>query len=182
MTVTQTNEWAECVDNLRRLTANALKSENADDFGIVEAQINRLEASVRELQQEVWSEQALVAIQHLDAGEQLSDQDVEVIKTFLVSDAERYLALENNYHDWINELNRLLDDVSQRVDKLDDPNNVADLRGVLKDAIRLVPDIRNYLDEKNRLDRFQQALGALDPQARQMLSQILKEQLTSATR
>lgn len=182
MTVTQTNEWAECVENLRRLTTRALESENADDFSIVEAQINRLEAGVRELQQAIWSEQARVAIQHLDAGEELTAQDVEVIKTFLVSDAERYLALENNFNDWVNELNRLLDDISRRVESLHDPNNVADLRGVLKDAVRLVPDIRNYLDEKNRLDRFQQALGSLDGQARQLLSNILKEQLASPTR
>jgi len=182
MPTTQTNEWAECVDNLRRLTENALRHESADDFSIVEAQINRLDAGVRELQQELWADQARVAIDRLDAGDPLTPQDIDVIRTFLVSDAERYLSLENNFNDWVNELNRLLDDVARRVNRLDDADNVADLRGVLKDAIRLVPDIRHYLDEKNRLERCQQALNTLDQPARELLSRILKEQLASPTR
>ncbi len=182
MATVQTNEWVDSIENLRRIASAAIQAESADDFGIVEAQISRIEAGVRELQQEIWADQARVAIDHLEGGEPLTQQDTQVIKTFLVSDAERYLSLENNFNDWVNELNRLLDELAQRVTQLNNPENVADMRGVLKDAIRLVPDIRNYFDEKSRLDRFQQALATLDQPARELLSKILREQLASPTR
>jgi hypothetical protein len=59
---------------------------------------------------------------------------------------------------------------------------VAELRGVLKDAIRLVPDIRNFLEEKRRIHKFETALETLDEPSRQMMAHILREQLESPKR
>ena len=48
---------------------------------------------------------------------------------------------------------------------------------MIKDAIRLVPDIRNYLDDLHRVEMFNQSLGALDDPTRATLARLLKEQL-----
>ena len=74
-----------------------------------------------------------------------------------------------------------MDDLCKRVNTVD-RETIADLRGVLKDAIRLVPDIRNYLDEKRRVEKFEQALETLDKSSRDMLVRVLREQLRAHDR
>jgi len=55
-------------------------------------------------------------------------------------------------------------------------------RGVLKDAIRLVPDIRNYLEERRRVEKFEVALHTFDATSRNALARLLTEQLGSDSR
>ena len=74
-----------------------------------------------------------------------------------------------------------MDDLVQRAN-MTDRNTIGDLRGVLKDAIRLVPDIRNYLEERQRVEKFEQALNSLDGPSRDMLARLIKEQLSSPKR
>ena len=181
MTTAQTNEMTEIVDGLKRAANDALHRESPDDFAFVEQQLNMLDARIREVHQSMWSNEAVKAANHLESGDPLTDADLAVIRAFLISDAERYVQHENNYNDWVNELNRLMNDISNRIEAMD-RDNIADLRGVMKDAVRLMPDIRNYLDEKRRIAQFETALQSLDKTSREMMARILREQLASARR
>ena len=154
----------------------ALQADSAEDFELIERRINELEAVIREQQQSMWANEVKQAIRHLEDDQPLSDSDLEVIRVFLVSDAEHYLAQENNYNDWVHELQRLLDETVSRVGTLA-RESIGELRGVLKDAIHLVPDIRNYLDERRRVKLFERGLDNLDRQTRSTLAQLLKDQL-----
>lgn len=181
MTMVETDQLVDTVQGLKEAAKIALANDSAEDFEAFERHLNEVEAFVREVQQSLWADDARTTIRRLEKGEPLNAQDTDLICAFLISDAERYLKQENNYHDWLKELERLVEDLSQRVN-LVDRDTIADLRGVLKDAIRLVPDIRNYLDEKRRVEKFEQALGALDQSSRDMLVRLLREQLRSPTR
>ena len=72
-------------------------------------------------------------------------------------------------------------DLAQRSSTIDQ-DSIGDLRGVLIDAIRLVPDIRNYLEERQRVEKLDRALESLDDASREMLTRLMKEQLRSAKR
>lgn len=178
---TQTDQLAEAVDFLQQSADEALANGSQDDFARFESQLSRFEAGLREIQQEMWATEAEQAIEHLERGDGLTETDVDVIRAFLVSDAEHYLAVENNFADWTSELHRLFEDMKQRVSGLD-RDGIADLRGVVKDAVRLVPDIRNYLAEQERVNRFETALHTVDQQSRTMLAQVLRQQLRSDQR
>lgn len=171
----------DMVGAIREAAEGALTRESPDELGRVEREINVLEEAVRELHQEMCSDDIKAVIPRLEKGEPLSHEDVDVIRSFLISDAEAYLANENNYRDWVEELYRLLDDIAKRVGNID-RQNLSDLRGVLRDAIRLVPDIRNYLEEKDRIRKFDAALHTLDQPSRDMMARILREQLSSPKR
>jgi signal transduction histidine kinase len=178
MTTADANRLADTVDALQETALTALGKESPEQFEFVEQQINRLEATIREIQQEMWGAEVRTAIDHLEEGKALTNQDLAVIRAFLVSDAEAYMAHENNYEDWVQELSRLLKDMRQRAANVS-RETISDLRGVLKDAIRLVPDIRNYLEEKRRIRQFDAALKSLDRPSRQMMAGILQEQISS---
>ena len=95
--------------------------------------------------------------------------------------AEAYLEHENDFNNWINELKRLIADIETRANNVD-RDSIADFRGVLKDAVRLVPDIRNFYAEKLRVEKFEEALLSLDPSSRKMLAQVMTEQIRSTNR
>jgi hypothetical protein len=178
MTMADVSQLTDTVETLQEAALAAIGEESPEQFEFVEQQINRLAATIREVQQEMWSAEVRTAIDHLEDDKPLTDEDMAVIRTFLVSDAEAYIARENNYEDWVGELSRLLKDIAQRVTGVS-RETIPDLRGVLKDAIRLAPDIRNYLEEKQRIRQFDAAFKSLDKSSRQMMAGILQEQISS---
>lgn len=176
-----TDQLTEAIQQLKEAADHAINNQFADEFESFERYLNEVDVYVRETQQAMWADPAKHTIRRIEGGEPLGPEDQEVLRTFLISDAEHYVALENNYNDWIRELKRLVDDICTRANTVDQ-HSIADLRGVLKDAVRLVPDIRNFLDEKRRIQKFNEAMGTLDPTSRKMLAKLLRDQLTSPNR
>ncbi len=181
MTTVATDEIQQTVESLRETAAAALQGGSPVEFEQVERQLSRLDTELREMQQGMWADDARAVIRRLEKGEPLGPTDRDVIRAFLISDAERYLAMENNYQDWVAELDRLLGEIAKRMTMVD-RNSVADLRGLLKDAMRLVPSIRNYLEERDRIDRCRHALESLDYRSRELLARILKDDLERVDR
>jgi formate-dependent nitrite reductase cytochrome c552 subunit len=181
MTTVNTDQLSETIHGLKDAATNALSNQSTDDFEAFERYLSEVEAYAREIQQSLWVNEARATIRRLEKGEPLHNTDHELLRTFLVSDAQAYLKNENNFQDWVRELQRLIDDLDVRVNTVD-RQSIADLRGLLKDAIRLVPDIRNYLDEQRRVERFEQSLQSLDADSRKLLLRLLQDQLRNANR
>ena len=181
MPTATTSKLAECIESLKEAGQSALDNPTVEDFIDIERQLSTIEAMIRESQQGMWASEAKATIKRLEKNHPLTEIDKDVIRAFIVSDAEHYLAQENNFHDWLREFRRLLDELARRAHVVD-RHSIGDLRGVMKDAVRLAPDIRNYLEEQRRVDRFDLAQTDLETQSRAMLARILKEQLTSPSR
>ncbi len=181
MSTVDTAQLSETILGLKDAAGSALQNQSAEDFESFERYLNEVEGYVREIQQSLWANEAKGTIRRLEKGESLSESDMTLIRSFLVSDAQAYLSHENNFGDWVRELERLISDLGARVTGID-RESIADLRGVLKDAIRLVPDIRNYLDEQRRVEKCEQAMKNLDKGSRTLLLSLLKDQLRSEKR
>ena len=181
MSTVDTAQLSETILGLKDAAGSALQNQSADDFEAFERYLSEVAGYVREIQQSLWVGEAKGTIRRLEKGEPLNDADQSLIRSFLVSDAQAYLRHENNFGDWVRELERLIANLGTRVTTVD-RESIADLRGVLKDAIRLVPDIRNYLDEQRRVEKCEQALKHMDDGSRTLLLSLLKEQLRSEKR
>jgi hypothetical protein len=168
------------IGTLRLTVETAIRDRSTEDMELVERQIGKLDTMVREAQQSMWAVEVRTAIRRLENNDALSEADIEVVRTFLISDAEQYLALENNYEEWVSELYRLIDEITQRSADIS-RDNIAELRGVLKDMSRVVPDIRNHLDEERRVLLFHNAVRTLDGDARRSLARLLRDQLELAS-
>ncbi len=181
MTTVDTSQLSEVISSLGQSAECALNSGSAEEFSRFERELSEISGYVRELQQAMWADEAKATLDRLEGDEPLTPVDKDVIRTFLVSDAERYVALENNYGGWVRELRRLMSDLVKRCHMVD-RETIGDVRAVLGDAMRLVPDIRNYVDQKQRVERFDLAVDKLDSQSRNMLIRIIREQLHSPDR
>ena len=180
-TTTSTDQLCDTIQSLKESAEGAIKQQTLEQFEALESFVAEVEVYVREVQQGLWANEARDTIAKLEKNEALEAYDLDLLRVFLISDAEHYLAVENNYADWLAELRRLMDDLARRAATAD-RHTIADLRGVLKDAMRLVPDIRNFLDEKRRVTKFENAITNLDASSRKMLVKLLSEQLASSKR
>jgi len=181
MTTTATDQLTDTFNALKQAVDAALANQSAEDFAAFEKYLSEVDAYARETQQAMWVDEAKQAIKRLEKGGPLTETDLDVIRTFLISDAEQYLAVENNFGDWLNELKRLAQDLQTRARTVD-RHSIGALRGTLKDAIRLAPDIRNYLEEQERVQKLNNAMQTLDQASRDMIANLLREQLRSGDR
>ncbi len=173
--------FVEAVEDLKTLTKSALSGGTPEGYETLEQHVNRFESALRELEQSQLSGQVEKAVKSLSAGRALPPEEQAAVRAIIVGDAESYLKMENNFKEWLAELQRLQGEM-ERLASSPNPDAVQQLRGVVKDAVRLLPNIRSYAEEKDRLDRFNAAFGNLDDGNRELLVQLLRERLSSTTR
>jgi hypothetical protein len=114
-------------------------------------------------------------IDKLRANAALSSAELATLESFIVGDAEAYTRLENNFPDWVGELTRLVGVLGAMSDNLQG-SGWLDALGEVEDAHRVLNDICNYLQQKDRITRFRKTVAAgLTPERTQILIEILKE-------
>ncbi len=172
---------ADEVEEICQLSSQALRDRTADGFETLEHHLARFEAHVREAFQAVYASEARLAIAHLENNAPLTDADRDVIRAFLVADADAYVQHENDFENWCSELERLTGRIAE-FGQAETGEALAALRGIVLDAVRLVPDIRNYLDQRRRIEKFERALMTLDNTSRRLLAQLMSEQVQSPAR
>lgn len=181
MPTAQTTQLCEFAEAFQNAVSSAMQAQTVEAFDTLERQLAELSHVAREAQQNMWMSGAKQTLANLQKGHPLTPTDQDVIRTFLVSDAANYVQMENNFQDWNRELERLTDDIVSRANTAD-RDSIGEFRGVLADATQLLPNIRNYLSARQRLQRFDLATGQLDKPTRDALVKILREQIHSDNR
>ncbi len=120
-----------------------------------------------------------LVINKLRSGRDLDDEEVDLIKLWIVGDAQYYTQLENNVKDWQNELKRLIEKINQYKETSADVETASYLRGLFRDGSRVITDIFYYLEQKDRIARFQDATWKTDMDDRAILINLLEKKITS---
>lgn len=168
--------------NDARALIQQLQSNHAaasvDDVGSFERltdPVVKLTEALRAGYQASIQDQIVALIDKLRAGTSLTEADLAMMESFIVGDAEAYTRLENNLQDWLAELARLVG-VLGAMSKGLQGRGWLDALGEVEDAHRVLNDVCNYLQQKERVTRFRRTIGAgLTPERTQMLIEILKE-------
>lgn len=181
MSATSELTTKKTVDGLKTLMGSALRSPTVDAFVTLEQQLSRFDSELRELHQEMLGDRARTALANLRNSKPLTEQDQQTLRELVVGDADSYLKMENNLQDWLNEVNRLQEEMERLAGSADE-RALHQLRGVVRDATRLVPTIRSYMEERDRVERFTRAMINLDDANRTLLIQVVAEMMSSRTR
>jgi hypothetical protein len=114
-------------------------------------------------------------IERLEANAALSSAELATLEGFIVGDAEAYTRLENNFQDWVGELTRLVGVLGGMSNSLQG-SGWLDALGEVEDAHRVLNDICNYLQHKDRISRFRKTVAeGLTRERTQILIEILNE-------
>jgi hypothetical protein len=153
----------------------AASIEDVGSFECLTDPIVKLTEALHQGYQASIQEQLRSMIDKLASNATLSSAELSTLESFIVGDAEAYTRLENNFQDWIGELNRLVGVLGGMGDNLQG-SGWLDALGEVEDAHRVLNDICNYLQQKDRITRFRKTVAAgLTSERTQMLIEILKE-------
>ncbi len=157
----------------------ARESETSEDFSRVSLLLNDGLNKIRERIQDITSDDMKDILKKMGKGAALTMKEIECVKLWIIGDAESYIEMENNFDDWVKEFDRLQYDLSSYETRDLSLDELGKAHGVLEDAARVGADIANYLDKKERVEKFSQA--TLNPSAldTEVLQKILKLKLHS---
>ena len=168
-------------DLIRELQATHARAslEDAGSFEGMVPQLTALADTLRETYQASVTKEIVAVIAKLKAGGDLAPADVAMVESFMVGDAEAYTRLENDFQAWLAELGRLvgvLGDLSGRLQG----RGALEALGEVEDTRRVLGDIDNFLEQKERVTRFRRSIAqGIDPERRKMLIELLQELLES---
>ena len=156
------------------------RTEDNGSFQSLTPPFEELFGSLRESYQSSVAAPVRAAIAKLRAGADPSPDDLALIETFVVGDAEAYTRMENDFQNWLAELTRLVRSLSVKSGSLQGSTSLVAM-GEVEDAQRVLGDICNYLEQQERVARYKRTTSKpLDSQGKAMLIEILERQLASA--
>ena len=119
--------------------------ENTEEgyFNKISASLVSLEDHLREQMQAETSEKISTILNKLKSDGEITETDLMLIRLWMVGDASSYVEMENDYKQWLEELNRLFD-VIQELKGQDLPG-----KGLIKEYYTRLSDIvRRYLENR----------------------------------
>jgi len=166
--------------NVTNMMATARRAMTDGAFQQAASLVSDAKHVVREEMQRNTSSKIETIIEHLQSGESIAADEVAIMKAWIVGDAESYTEMENNFHDWLSEYDRLEEQLARYEGKDCSSTDLSRLHGILEDATRISYDIATFLEKQARMKRFDSAVAdGLDEDERDILARALTEKLRS---
>lgn len=166
--------------DVTKTMANATEKMSEGAFQQAGSMLSQARNIVREQAQEKSSPEIKKILKKLQTNEQISAGEVALIKAWIVGDAAEYTKMENNFQDWMSEYDRLRKSLAVYENKDCSFEELLTLHGILEDATRISYDIANFLEHRERILKFESAVGdGIDADERDTLINILIGKLQS---
>jgi hypothetical protein len=169
----------ESLAGIAQIIANSASSPSADTLSQAGMELVKARNAIREELQKLTAGAMKPIIHKLRKNEPLSVEEKGLVEMWIVGDAEGYTKMENDYREWLEEFRRLGRVIGDQATVPSALPEILNLYGSLEDAVRLAADIQFFLEEKGRVDRFQQAIQNLSASDAELLANILQEKLAS---
>ncbi len=159
--------------------ARALESPTDGAFRQVGSLLADAKAAVREALQGRTAPQVAAIIKKLKADQEITSQDIALIRLWVVGDAEGYVEAENDFQNWLQEYARLREAFGRYADGEWSTDDMVRLQGLIEDSVRVSFDLANYLEKKERVENFDQTTR--DPKSinKEVLAALLSRKLQS---
>ena len=112
----------------------------------------------------------------------MTEAEKQTVKLWVVGDAEGYVKMENNFQDWLEEYRRLLDIIADWEGKTGSVQELVEVHGVLEDAIKVADAVAHFLEDRERVARFENAMSNLNAEDNKFIAGMLKSMLASPDR
>jgi hypothetical protein len=154
-------------------------SDSVDDYSRVGGELAKVKGKVRETLQAATAKEVNKVLKKLENKQTLTPEEKNLVGLWVVGDAEGYTKMEDDFGEWVKEFRRLSQVLETYEGQDPSPPNLVEVHGVLEDAVRVTADISNFLDKKDRVQRFHAAINNLTPDDAKFLISMLRSMLTS---
>jgi hypothetical protein len=134
--------------------AQALQAKADGGFRQAGRLLGDEKAVLREQLQAQTAPEIAAVIRKLRAEQDISQEEIDLVRLWIVGDAAGYLQAENDFQHWLDEFARLRESLTGYLDRNLDSGEIVILQGILEDAVRVSFDIANYLEKKERVENF----------------------------
>jgi hypothetical protein len=155
--------------------------ERADEgrLNAISAALAQLDNELREQIQAITAKQVGPLITALEADAPLAPAELELIRLWVIGDADYYVKMENNLPVWTAELKRLLNALQQMRTENPSPPLMARMEATVRDALRMAGDITFFREQEERVRQFEAAIQKLGREDKRALAQLLAHKMRS---
>jgi len=157
----------------------AQSGNNADQYSYTATQLVQAKNKVREAIEQATADDVAAIISKLEGNQPLSEAEKQTVRLWVVGDAEGYVKMENNFPDWLVEYQRLVDTIGDYEGKPGSVQELVEVHGVLEDAIKVADALAHFLEDRERVARFEKAIIQLNAEDGKFIAGILKSLLAS---
>jgi hypothetical protein len=162
----------------------ALSKPEVIELEALDQKLRTVNSLCRELFQEALRDAFHAIAGKLDRGEALNPDERNAIELLFTGEADYYLKTENNFADWISELQRLVGELGRtREAGVDSLAELMHVQALCRDAMHVLPEVLYFLREKERVQLFQESLrGEISPESGRMLARMIRDMMASPDR
>ena len=165
--------------SIGHLIRDAVVNASADKFSEAGMELVQARDQINAEVKEHTAKAMKSVIQKLERDQTLSAEEKDLIRLWIVGDAEAFTKNESDFQEWLEEFRRLGEAIANMDRMPDSISEMLDLEGSLEEAVRLAGDLQFFLEEKERVTHFLQAIQNLSESEAKMMADILKEKLSS---
>jgi hypothetical protein len=169
----------ESLSGVSQMIAVAAASAAADKFSEAGRALVKARDQIREEVQKLTASSMKPIIHKLEKNQPLSLEEKDLVRAWIVGDAAAFTKKENDYRKWLEEFRRLGEALRNQETLPTSLLDLMEVHGTMEEAVRLAGDIQFFLEEKERVARFEQAIQNLSASEAELLAGILQEKLSS---
>ena len=172
----------EYLEGVSRAMKQAQADNTSESYGYVATQLVQSKNGIRQAIEQATAEAVAAIIGKLENNQPLNDAEKQTVKLWVVGDAEGYVKMENSFQDWLEEYRRLLDVIADWEGKTGSVQELVEVHGVLEDAIKVADAVAHFLEDRERVARFENAMSNLNAEDNKFIAGMLKSMLASPDR
>lgn len=155
----------------------AAQRNTFDEFSRLETELVKTKNEVKERIQSLTAERVKAIIQKLEKNQPVSDEEKDFVRLWVVGDAQGLTRMKDVLQDALSEFQKLSDLIQDFENKKESVTELVNLHGVLEDSLRVVAEVTHFLEDQERIERFEKAIKDLDREESKFIAKILHEEL-----
>jgi hypothetical protein len=169
----------EILKDLARLMSQAVENPDGEEFNRLSSVFQNRKSAIREKIQAMTSKEVKGIVKKLAEGVDLTEEEMGLVKLWIVGDAEAYAKMESKFEDWIAEFKKLESLMKEQEAGSEEVQDLFWIQGILEDASRFAINIGYYLETIERIRRFEEATANPALMDRDLIVKILKLKFAS---
>lgn len=149
----------EIVQELNASLERAKNNKTATNYELVQMKLSELKGALRELHQAMTKKEIKIIIDKLAKHAPITQDELDLMRDWIVGEAESYTANEKNFNNWLSLFDKLMKDLQELYNTDVTPTKVMQLSGLTQIGIRLIPHIVFYISEQERAAAFERAVS-----------------------
>lgn len=182
--MTGSRELAAQIESVLEEAEEAFSRETAQEYEQFKLRVATLKDMARERAQRKLKDEYREIVSKLENGDRLMGSERKLVKMLICGEADSYVNTEEDVDHWREDLETTVDRIdSLSRNELEDPEKLMQLQAYCKDAMKVLPDITNFLRDRERVERFEQTIeGDVDEESGRILAEVLRDKMTSEYR